>query len=60
MLLAKELASQGITVMISNHDTEFVQDLYQGASIESFSVRRYISCNPKERNKAKELLAIFD
>ena len=58
--LAKELASQGITVVISNHDTEFVQDLYQGASIESFSVRRYISCNPKERNKAKELLAVFD
>lgn len=60
VMLAKELANQGITVVISNHDTEFVQDLYQGATIESFSVRRYISCNPKERNKAKELLAVFD
>ena len=60
VLLARELAKKGIPVVISNHDTEFVQNLYAGASITRFSVQRNISCQGNTRNKAPELLALFD
>lgn len=56
--MARELAKRGIPVIISNHDTEFVQKLYSGANIISFQVQRSISC--KNRNKVPELLALFD
>jgi len=36
--LAKELATKGIPVILSNHDTAFTQNLYQGSSIISFDV----------------------
>jgi len=55
--LAQKLASRGIFVVLSNHDTEFTRRLYKGATFESFSVRRSISCDGANRKKAKELLA---
>ena len=58
--LAKELSSKGIPVVISNHDTEFVQNLYCDAQIHSFSVQRFISSKANNRKKAKEILAVFD
>lgn len=58
--LAKLLAKKGIPVIISNHDTDFVQKLYHGASIKSFEVQRFISCDGANRKKAKEILAVFD
>ncbi len=57
---ATALAKSGITVIISNHDTEFVQQAYVGAQIERFNVQRYISCHGHNRGKAKEVLAIFN
>lgn len=56
---AGKLAAKGITVVISNHDTEFTRSAYQKASISSFSVQRFISCNATRREKAAEVLAIF-
>ena len=56
---AKHLASQGIQVIISNHDTEFTRDIYKSATIVSLIVQRNISSKGSERKKAKELLAIF-
>ena len=56
---ATQLAQLGATVMISNHDTEWTQELYQKAQIISFEVKRTISCNPNNRFPVKELLAIF-
>ncbi len=56
---ARRLAGRGVTVVISNHENEITKTLYQGASIKSFPVRRFISCNGKERGHADELLAIF-
>lgn len=56
---AKNLASKGIQVIISNHDTEFTRDIYKGATIVSLVVQRNISSKGSERKKAKELLAIF-
>lgn len=57
--LAIEQANKGIPVVISNHDTEFTRDLYQQATISSFSVQRLISCKATARKSVQELVAIF-
>jgi DNA adenine methylase len=57
--MADILAAKGITVVISNHDTEFTRSAYQKASISSFSVQRFISCVGSNRQKATEVLAVF-
>ena len=56
---ARQLCAQGIAVVISNHDTEFTQDIYAGAAISRFEVQRFISSKVKNRLKAAELLAVF-
>ena len=57
--MARKKAKQGIPVAISNHDTDFTRQCYQGAELISFKVARYISCNANNRTPVKELLAIF-
>lgn len=57
---AENLAQKGVPVIISNHNTEFVHRVYQNAQIHIFDVQRYISCNGLNRNKASEILAIFN
>jgi DNA adenine methylase len=56
---AEQLAQRGIPVTISNHDTAAVRQAYGQAKIETFEVRRFISCNGNKRNKAAEILALF-
>lgn len=56
---AKSLASKGITVIISNHDTEFTRDIYHPATFISLSVQRNMSSKGCRREKAAEILAIF-
>lgn len=56
---AEQLADQGIAVIISNHATEFTEQLYRKAQIHKFPVQRYISCKGDKRNKVEELLAVF-
>ncbi|MBA2650617.1 MAG: Dam family site-specific DNA-(adenine-N6)-methyltransferase [Legionella sp.] len=58
--LAKETASKGIPVIISNHDTEFTRHQYKTATIHSFKVARWINCKANNRQPAKELLAVYD
>ena len=60
VFMARACAKKGIPVIVSNHDTDFVQNLYLGAHIIRFDVQRSISCNGKRRNRAPELLALFD
>ncbi|MGB4125525.1 MAG: Dam family site-specific DNA-(adenine-N6)-methyltransferase [Dethiobacteria bacterium] len=57
--MAGKLAEEGIPVLLSNHDTAFVRQIYRGAQITSFKVRRFISCQGDNRNKAGEILALF-
>lgn len=57
---AANLAKRGIPVVISNHDTKLVRLAYEEAEIESFEVRRFISCNGDKREKTAELLALFN
>jgi DNA adenine methylase len=53
-------AQRGATVLISNHDTEVTRKLYNNAAkIMPVLVSRTISCDGKNRNKVKELLAVF-
>lgn len=57
--LAMDCANRGITVVISNHDTEFTRHHYRHSKIQSFPVKRLISCHSEHRMPAQELLAIF-
>lgn len=57
--LARETADRGIPVAISNHDTAESRELYEGAELHQFEVRRFISSKASTRGKAPELLAIF-
>jgi DNA adenine methylase len=60
-LLAENMMSKGKCVLISNHDCEISRELYKNStSITSFMVNRNISSNGAERNKATELLAVYD
>lgn len=56
---ARKLCAQGIPVIISNHDTEFTQEIYAVATISRFKVQRFISSKASQRAKAAELLAVF-
>jgi len=59
--MAEKLVARGITVVISNHDTPFTQEIYHRANyIDSFEVQRFISCDGANRNKVDELLAIYE
>ncbi|WP_058440186.1 Dam family site-specific DNA-(adenine-N6)-methyltransferase [Legionella brunensis] len=58
-LLAAESAARGITVIISNHDTDFTRHHYRHSKIISFPVSRLISCRASKRQAAQELVAIF-
>ena len=57
--LAKSTAKRGITVIISNHDTEFTRHHYEQSIFHSFPVARHISRDLKKRVPVQELLAIF-
>lgn len=57
--LALIAAEQGVTVIISNHDTAFTRHHYRQAKIHSFMVKRQISCQSMNRQFVPELLAIF-
>ena len=56
---ADELAARGIPVVISNHHTDFTRHAYRNATLETFDVRRQISCDGGNRNMVSELLAVF-
>ncbi len=58
--MAKKLANQGHTVIISNHDLPLTRDLYRDADIHPLNVQRVISCKSKKRVQVKELIAVFD
>ncbi len=57
--LAMDSANRGITVIISNHDTDFTRHHYRHSEIQSFPVKRFISCQAENRMAVQELLAIF-
>jgi len=50
---------RNIPVLVSNHDTEFTRDIYQGADMTKLQVSRFISQNGSTRLKVAELLALY-
>jgi DNA adenine methylase len=52
-------SKRDITVVISNHNTDFTRNLYHRSKITSFPVRRSISCKGDARASVQELLAVF-
>ena len=57
--LARAAHARGATVVLSNHDTPEVRDLYADARLLSFAVRRSISCHGGTRRPVPELLAVY-
>jgi DNA adenine methylase len=51
--------TRSIPVLVSNHDTEFTRDIYQGADMTQLQVSRFISQNGSTRVKVAELLALY-
>lgn len=48
-----------IPVLLSNHDTEFARQLYEGAQLTSIQVNRFIGPNQASRRKVSELLVYY-
>ncbi|MDQ0285872.1 DNA adenine methylase [Desulfofundulus luciae] len=54
--LFRELDRQGCLVMLSNSDTEFVRNLYEGYDIKTVYARRAINCRGDRRGAITELV----
>lgn len=50
---------QGVKVILSNHDTSEIRDLYKGAYISKLQVKRRIAHSKENRVNVGELIAIF-
>ena len=58
--LARQTAvERRIPVIISNHDTAFTREIYQGAKLKKVQVQRSISHESSKRIKVNELIASF-
>ena len=56
---AREAASRGVSVLISNHATPEIEEAYAGATFERFQVQRFISADGNNQGAVGELLALF-
>lgn len=56
---AEDVASRGVSVIISNHDTKLTRKMYANADITSFHVQRFISAKGSTRKPVKEILAVY-
>lgn len=52
----KELADKGVYVMLSNHNTSLVKELYKDFNIEVIEAKRNINSNGKKRGKVEEVI----
>lgn len=54
----KELADRGVYVMLSNHNTSLVKELYKDYNIDVIEVKRNINSNGKKRGYVEEVIII--
>ncbi len=52
----KELSNRGVYVMLSNHNTKFINELYQGFHINVVHAKRMINSNGDGRGEIEEVL----
>jgi DNA adenine methylase len=57
--LAESACQQGMTVLISNHDTTWTRKIYQQAKLYPIQVGRSISQNGSGRKKVAEIFALY-
>ena len=53
--LFRRLTEQGVSCMLTNHNTELIRELYDGFLMEEIDVRRAINSDPKKR-RGKEII----
>ena len=54
--LFKDLDKKGVKCMLSNHNTKFVNELYEGFNIYVIEAKRNINANGKKRGKVEEVI----
>lgn len=52
----KELASKGVKVMLSNHNTKFINELYAGFNIHVIEAKRMINSKASGRGNVEEVI----
>jgi DNA adenine methylase len=52
----KQLDQKGVLFMLSNSDTPFIRQLYNGFDMGNINASRFISCKGNERKKKNELI----
>ncbi len=52
----KKLDSKGVYVMLSNHNTEYINELYSGFNIRVVEARRMINSDPSGRGNVAEVI----
>lgn len=52
----KTLSARGVKVMLSNHNTEYINELYQGFKINVIDAKRIINSNAKGRGSVQEVI----
>lgn len=55
-VLCNDLKEKGVKVVVSNNDTDFVNDLFKGWDIEHITATRMINCDGTARQNAKEVI----
>ena len=54
--LAWDFKSRGVHVMLSNADTDYVRNLYDGFNVRSIQVGRAINCKAGSRGSVGEVI----
>ena len=52
----RELSDKGCYVMLSNHNTELINELYKDYNIHLIEAKRSINANGKKRGKVEEVI----
>lgn len=52
----KELANKGVYVMLSNHNTKYINELYEGFNINVISAKRMINADSNGRGEVEEVI----
>jgi DNA adenine methylase len=54
--LARSLSSRGVKVMLSNHNTRYITELYHDFNIKVIYAKRMINSNPNGRGNVEEVI----
>lgn len=54
--LFKELSTKGVYVMLSNHNTKYINELYEGFNIYVVNAKRMINADSKGRGNVEEVI----